>query len=446
MHRLGLCARLGIALCSLLAIAVAPPTAAEAPSYVWVDAHGVTHISNDPAKVPAEVRGGDQGPDALRSLWQGPVDPTARVRPASRSVPDRAEARTQRILQAAVSDLQRGENARAAALLRGILREQPGRPEPHWYLGLLDRHRGRYDSAESHLETFLATAGDELEPWRVSARERLRQLADERRLADRTRRRTASAGPWPELASPYFRIQLDPDLGRAAPGYASTVVRYLEEARLSVTRYLGTTPEEPMGVVFYGRAAYDAEHLERFSFRTVGFFDGRIHVVSAAHPAGELRALLFHEYTHAVFREVTGGDRPYWLNEGLAELAERESRGQPGLTRSERMMLARRIDAGEWIPLRRLAPGFGGLEDEDAHVAYLESAAAAAWLLSHTDADGRARLLQRIGVGLSTDEALVELIGVGTAPIDRSVRGWVRSEFAGQLPRPASLEAEPEAR
>ncbi len=423
-----------------LATALALAAASE-ESFVWVDAHGVTHISNDPAKVPEDVRERAREPEALRSLWEGPIDPrTAPGSAALRPAVDLAEARTRRILQAAVTDLERGENARAAALLRGILREQPGRPEPHWYLALLDRHRGRYDSAESHLETFLATAGDELEPWRVSARQRLRALADERRLADRTRRR--QAGPWPELTSPYFRVQLDPDLEGGAPDYARTVMRYLDEARVSVSRYLGTEPEEPMGVVFYGRAAYDDEHRERFSFRTVGFFDGKIHVVSAAHPAGELRALLFHEYTHAVFREVTGSDRPYWLNEGLAELAERESRNQPGLTHSERVLLERRIAAGEWIPLRRLAPGFGGLEDPQAHLAYLESAAAAAWLIARTDAAGRARLLHRLGVGLAADEALIELVGMDTGPVDRAVRDWIQSEFAVRLPRPAALHDE----
>ena len=88
-----------------------------------------------------------------------------------------------------------------------------------------------------------------------------------------------------------------------------------------------------MGVVFYSKAAYIQAHRHRFSFETIGFFDGQIHVVSAAHPAGELRSLLFHEYSHAVFREKTGGDRPYWFNEGLAELSERptnESRGERG--------------------------------------------------------------------------------------------------------------------
>ena len=67
-----------------------------------------------------------------------------------------------------------------------------------------------------------------------------------------------------------------------------------------------------------------------------------------------MRSLLFHEFAHAVFAERTGGDRPFWLNEGLAELAERASRGEPGVSRSERALLRRRIDAGEWIPLEHL--------------------------------------------------------------------------------------------
>ena len=418
---------------TLFATLVALPVVAE--TFVWVDESGVTHISNDPAHVPERVRERAHDPESLRSLWEGPVDRAAA--PAASAALDRDEERTRRVLRAAVEDLQRGENARAAALLRGILREQPGRPEPHWYLALLDRHRGRYDSAGEHLEAFLATAGDDLETWRDAARGRLATLADERRLAERTR--SGEIGPWPELASPHFRVELDPDLGRAAPDYANTVLRYLEEARVSVAQHLGAEPEGPMGVVFYGRAAYDVAHRDRFSFRTVGFFDGRIHVVSAAHPAGELRALLFHEYTHAVFRERTGGDQPYWLNEGLAELSERESRSQPGLTGSERAQLKRRIDAGEWIPLRRLAPSFGGLEDEDARVAYLEATAAAAWLEARTDRSGRARLLDRLGSGVATDEALAELLGMDTGSVDAAIQTWIQSEFAGRLPRPAAL-------
>ena len=170
-----------------------------------------------------------------------------------------------------------------------------------------------------------------------------------------------------------------------------------------------------MGVVFYGKAAYLQAHRHRFSFQTVGFFDGRIHVVSAAHPAGELRALLFHEYTHAVFRERTGGDRPYWLNEGLAEVAERASHSQRA-PHAQRAGVAAQPDRRGRAGSRcaRLAPSFSGLDDADARAAYLESMAAAYWIEARTDRAQRARLLARLGEGVRDDEALREAVGADT--------------------------------
>jgi hypothetical protein len=161
-------------------------------------------------------------------------------------------------------------------------------------------------------------------------------------------------------------------------------------------------------------------------------------VVSAAHPAGELRALLFHEYTHAVFREQTGGDRPFWLNEGMAELSERASRQQSGLTRGERSSLRRRIDAGEWLPLRRLAPSFAGLDDEDARAAYLQATAAAEWIVTRSTREQRRRVIERLDAGEPDDAALEAGIGLSTDAVDAGVREWVRGEFA-----PARLDLAP---
>ena len=113
-----------------------------------------------------------------------------------------------------------------------------------------------------------------------------------------------------------------------------------------------------------------------------------------------------NEYTHAVFREQTGGDRPYWLNEGLAERIERGSRRLPASTRSERASLRTRIAGGDWIALRRIAPSFSGLQGDDARAAYLQSIVAAEYIEAHTDAGARARLLMRLGEGWSADQAL----------------------------------------
>lgn len=404
-----------------------------AETFVWIDEHGVTHISDDPAGVPENARTEDETLDGLWTEVRGEPLPRA---PRS----ERTDARTLRLIRGAVEDLSRGETARASAALEGVLRKAPGNPEAHWYLALLDRQRGRYESARAHLQAFLSAAGDDLEPWRKSARRRLAALEDEAALADPGSAR--QLGPWQALSNEHFRVSYDPKLAQASPHYAHTVLRYLDEARQAVGESLGAVPQEAMGVVFYGKAAYLQAHRHRFSFQTVGFFDGRIHVVSAAHPAGELRALLFHEYSHAVFREQTGGDRPYWLNEGFAELSERASLNRDGLTRSERLALRSRIDARGWLPLQRLAPSFAGLDDAAARAAYLESAVAAAWIAARTTASQRGQLLALLGTGLDADVALRRVVGVDTVGLDRTLRVEIREEFPPEVATEA-LRREP---
>ncbi len=406
----------------LLALSLVAPSAG-AETWFWVDEDGVTHISDDPSALPAGARPtGEAGGDDLRRIWDsvGGDEPV-------RAPADGAEsARIRRLLRGALADLERGETARATAALTGVLRLEPSNAEAHWQLARLDRERGRWESSEVHLRAFLASAGEGMAARRAEAHQRLAALADERRLADPG----ASADTrWMGIEDKNFRVSYHSALAEASPDYAATVLRFLNEARERVEDHLGAVPQEPMGVMFYGRAAYLRAHSHRFSFQTVGFFDGRIHVVSAAHPSSELRGLLFHEYTHAVFREQTGGDRPFWLNEGLAELSERVSRGPSGLTRGERSALRGRIEGGTWLPLRRLAAGFSGLDNEDARAAYLESTAAASWLGEQTDRDQRARILHRLGAGDGIDDALREAVGLDTDGVDAAVRGWILEEF-----------------
>jgi hypothetical protein len=411
------------ALAALLLAAAAP---AGAELLVWIDAEGRTHVTDDAASIPADRRAtAGSATLELRSLWDdGLAGPPLETPPgASGSEADRAA----RLLRGALEDLGRGETARAAAALAQVLRDDPARAEAHWYQALLEGQRGRLDASEEHLRAFLQSAGDRFEPWRRAAGARLARLADERRLlapSDGALRLVA-------LESPHFRLQLDEALRqRGDPDLPRRVLGYLDEARAAGLARLGLVPSEPTAVVLYGRAAYLRANGHRFSFQTVGFFDGRIHVASAAHPAGELRSLLYHEYVHALFREAAGGDRPFWLNEGLAELVERASKALPASTRSERARAHQHALAGTWIPLRRLAPSFAGLGDAEARLAYLEATAAAAWIEARTDAPARARLLRILGAGKSDDEALRATIGLDTRGLDAALRRELAAEFA----------------
>jgi len=409
-------------------------TAAAAPraeTLLWVDENGVTHLSNRPEGAPSAARETSRGGvDELRAVWGKQIigDPIRTPPGSSSSDADRAV----RLLRGAVADLKRGETARASATLRSVLRTDPRRPEAHWYLALLDRQRGRYQSSEEHLRVFLSSAGNRFPEWRSSAERRLADLRDEHRLADTKTQRAPLR--FVSRDNPNFRIEVDSELDELRSEYATVAVRYLEEARSDVSSLVGVVPTEPLGVVFYGKASYQREHGHRFSFQTVGFFDGRIHVSSPAHPSGELRALLYHEYAHAVFREQTGGDRPYWLNEGIAERLERYSRGQAASIRSERISLRTRLEAGQWIPLSRLAPSFSGLTDADARAAYLQSVLALGWIDARTTREERARLLKRLGEGFSIDQALYEAVGMDTAGLDAALQEEILGEFPAMRP------------
>jgi tetratricopeptide (TPR) repeat protein len=393
-------------------------TAARAELSIWVDADGATRVTDGAGiGVPAS------DVDALRALWDG----TSGGEVAGASDTSDDQDRTRRILRTALDDLRRGETARAAAALEGVLRAEPGRPEAHFYLALLDRQRGRFADAEAHLRAFLAHAGSDLEAWRPSAERRLRALETERRLAEEGLR--TGEARFVRVPAEHFHVEFDAELAAGSADYGEEVVRFLDDSRREVGGMLGVFPAEPTAVVLYSRSAYVQAHRERFSFQTVGFYDGRIHVVSAAHPAGELRALLFHEYTHALFQERVGAHRPFWLNEGWAELAEQLALGRPALTRSERSQLRGAIGEGRWIPLGRLAQSFAGLGDAEARLAYLESTAAAAWIAARTRPADRARLLDHLGAGATPDVALLAVVGADTQGVDAAVRSEILAEF-----------------
>jgi len=399
--------------------------AAEAEIRFWVDEKGVTHFSNEPGSGPSSGASADEDLEVLRSTWGDGL--TGPVPEAASGDSSGSDDRVRRLLRGALADIERGELARADSTLRGVLRLEPRRPEAHWYLASLARGRGRFATAEYHLRTFLDAAGPELKPWRVKAVLRLRTLQDERRLADPE----ALAGPLrlENVGDEHFRVQVDARLGEVADDYATRVLGFLTEARGEVSAAVGVEPLEPLGVVLYGRAAYVRAHAHRFSFQTIGFFDGRIHVASPAHPSEALRGILFHEYSHAIFREQTGGDRPYWLNEGLAEQIERQSRSLSISTRSERAALRTNIEMGAWIPLREISDSFSGLSDEQARDAYLESVVTVAYIRAHTSVEDRRQLLQLIGKGVSADQALHRIMGVDTNGLDAAVQGEIRAEF-----------------
>jgi len=235
------------------------------------------------------------------------------------------------------------------------------------------------------------------------------------------------------LRTPHFEVFWENSLAdeRVGPisggrGAAPRVLgALLEEASVDVKQKLGLRSPGKVEVLLYHRSSYRDRYGEKFPFRTAGFYDGRIHVAADALASTRLMHLIRHEYSHALFREQVRSDRPFWLNEGFAELAGRNA----SHLELEELARLRGVNAeGNWVALRDLEAGFSRLRAEQVPWAYLESAAAAAWIEGQIPPRRRGELLQRRGgEALEFDAVFREFLGLGVDELDGVIRASLRS-------------------
>jgi len=197
----------------------------------------------------------------------------------------------------------------------------------------------------------------------------------------------------------------------------------LEQACEDVEKQLGVQARNRVPVLLYRRASYQVRYGETFPFRTAGFYDGRIHVAADALDSKRLPALIRHESAHAIFWEYVGSHRPFWLNEGLAGLAARRS---VALTDDERIQLRRVVESGTWIELESLVGGFAGLTKGRVVQAYLQSTAAAAWILEAIAAHDRGTFLREMGSEEGAQTAFMRFLGVEPKTFDHVLREAIR--------------------
>ena len=105
---------------------------------------------------------------------------------------------------------------------------------------------------------------------------------------------------------------------------ADEILDVLESAYNRVGADFEHYPETRTPVILYTRQQY--RETATAPDWSGGVYDGKIRLpvggVKKINP--RIRGILFHEYTHVVVRELTRGNCPTWLNEGLAVLEERK--------------------------------------------------------------------------------------------------------------------------
>ena len=223
-----------------------------------------------------------------------------------------------------------------------------------------------------------------------------------------------------------FDLTYDPGVD---PVFARGVLDVLESAANLVGAELGLFPEARVPVGIYKRADYKT--VTDSPDWSGGFYDGKIRLPFGAlnEITPVMRGVLYHEYAHVVVFELTRGNCPLWLNEGIAEMFGRlqYNRPLPEFGRAAR--------AGTLIDFRKLEANFSEFSPSTAALAYQQSYALVNYMVTTYGWHRVRQILSGLGRGLTFDESATAALKDYNLNYDALVKEWrasVEREMTGR--------------
>ncbi len=201
------------------------------------------------------------------------------------------------------------------------------------------------------------------------------------------------------------------------------IVATLDKEYDDLSSELGITPYQNIPVILYTEQAFfDVTQAPSW---TGALNDGklRIPVQGVEFVNAEMARVLKHELAHSFINQASGGRCPQWLNEGIAQLVEGRQLG----TRGAR--LAELYKDGTQPPLRSLEKSFLGFSRGQAVLAYDESLAAAAFIRDSYGMSDIRRILEHLGQGGSTEDAISDVLRLDYAHFDEEFARYLSQKY-----------------
>ncbi|MBX7101235.1 MAG: hypothetical protein K1X89_26195 [Myxococcaceae bacterium] len=232
-------------------------------------------------------------------------------------------------------------------------------------------------------------------------------------------------------ANAFFRFRYfsgKKDFGQRAD-YEGTVQAALEHARVSSRSVLGVTREAPTDVILYSREEFALHHGPQAALAVAGFYSqNAIRMNDSAEIDGQVRAVLVHEYTHAVIDEVASfhGERvPVWLNEGLAEWTKWRSESQDAPALWARKALEQSARTGTLPRLSTMGRG-PLIGQENPALRYAQSAMAVGLMVKVSSVESVLALIHDCGAGQPFAKAFEKHVGHELGWLDEQLEGELR--------------------
>jgi len=221
---------------------------------------------------------------------------------------------------------------------------------------------------------------------------------------------------------------------RMEKGYSSMfVISYDEGTQSELADAVLDAMEAAYNRVGYDFSYYPETHIPvilytRKDYRSVtagpewsgGLYDGKVRLpIGGAHEITPmLRGVLFHEYTHVVVGELTKGNCPTWLNEGLAEVEGRKEFSPPVAE------LETAAKTGDFIPFKALEKSLSTLETKKIALAYQQSYSLVSFMISSYGMHKVRDILVNLGAGMGSEAAIAGAFADYRLDFDGILQEW----------------------
>jgi hypothetical protein len=241
-------------------------------------------------------------------------------------------------------------------------------------------------------------------------------------------RRLAAVAPAPARLETGGQFRLSYDGGDSHP-LGPAVLETLGAAFAEYARRFGFRPQDSIAVSLQSEAAFQDARTPEWA---AGVNDGSIRLPVGGHTGTKLTprqvALLRHELAHSFIAARTGGNCPTWLQEGVSQWLEG---GDPA---REDAALAPTARQGKLHPLLTLEAPFQALPPADVPRAYAESLSAVAHIIRRRTEAGVVRLLNALGDGHPSEEALPVALALSYPEFQKSWEEHLRTADASARP------------
>ena len=206
--------------------------------------------------------------------------------------------------------------------------------------------------------------------------------------------------------------------------YLPQIEYALHRAVAKFERYLkpraGLAPELVlMNEDFFKRKITDAHWV------TAVYHKGRIFIPVPAHAGIDKERIIHtiaHEYSHAIIDDLTDGNAPAWLDEGIALVVE----GSP--QHSATGLFFDWLRYKKPIPLESLESGFTRHDRETAKHAYIQSRETVQFLINNYGTEKLQALLEHLRTGRSLPESFQDIYALSFSSFQRTVAKTLKAK------------------